>query len=364
MASINTKFLQINLRRAPNAVDNLCLKIRDFSGPFISLITEPAVKLGQTVGLERGINAFSKGKKPRTAIVASKYIRLSLVPEYSGRDVTVCLWHTESQEYPLIYVISLYCDSTFKELPEQIHKFLRDRAQNLICICGSDTNAWSTLWSEPETKPRGAILENLVFQHNVAIANIGDKPTFIGGAGKRSTIIDVTFVSQQVLPRVNDWKVLKEETFLDNKMITFEIDFGPPNVVYGRNYKKAPWGEFKEIIQKELVIDKIPSEWNIITLEEESQKFMAKIVGGLNEVCPKTLRPFKYPAFEWFTEELKEWRRQNRKLHHLLIKSPTMEKNRSIWSREVFILRQKERLNVTPGKSSHQVQPQQPIWPN
>ena len=93
-------------------MDNFCLKIRNFTGPFISLVTEPAVKLGQAVGLERGINVFSKGLKPHAAIVASKDIRLSLVPEYSGRDVTVCLWHTECQEYPLIYVISLYWDYT------------------------------------------------------------------------------------------------------------------------------------------------------------------------------------------------------------------------------------------------------------
>ena len=54
-----------------------------------------------------------------------------------------------------------------------------------------------------------AILENLVFQHNVAIANVGNKPTFIGGAGKCSTIIDVTFVSQQILPRVDKLMVLE-----------------------------------------------------------------------------------------------------------------------------------------------------------
>ena len=74
----------------------------------------------------------------------------------------------------------------------------------------------------------GKAIEELVFLNNLAILNVGNHPTFYNR--RCSSIIDVTFSSEDMVDSVKDWMVDTSFMDSDHHLITFNITISSPNL--------------------------------------------------------------------------------------------------------------------------------------
>ncbi|CAB0037837.1 unnamed protein product [Trichogramma brassicae] len=81
---------------------------------------------------------------------------------------------------------------------------------------------WSTEWGSERTTRRGMALLDALAPLEVALLNTGDTPTFVGEQGR--SIIDLTFASDELVPRVATWQVGGLDTTSDHETIVTEIE--------------------------------------------------------------------------------------------------------------------------------------------
>uniref|UniRef100_A0ABD2WYD8 Reverse transcriptase domain-containing protein n=1 Tax=Trichogramma kaykai TaxID=54128 RepID=A0ABD2WYD8_9HYME len=95
------------------------------------------------------------------------------------------------------------------------------RGKRPLVIAG-DFNAWSTEWGCRATRPRASILLDSLALLDAVLLNTGDVPTFSGRQG--SSVVDLTFVSESLAPRVLSWTVSGSYTHSHHRAIVFEIE--------------------------------------------------------------------------------------------------------------------------------------------
>ncbi|CAB0036726.1 unnamed protein product [Trichogramma brassicae] len=89
-------------------------------------------------------------------------------------------------------------------------------------ITAGDFNVWSTEWGSSKTKLRGVIFLDALSALDVVLLNTGHTPTFTGPQG--STIIDLSFASDSLTPRMTGWRVERGVfTNSDHRPITFNL---------------------------------------------------------------------------------------------------------------------------------------------
>jgi len=102
------------------------------------------------------------------------------------------------------------------ELDEIIYKWSKN-----VIIC-SDFNAKSSMWNEKVDNKRGNLLINWTNTKDIRLLNKGKEPTCIRPQG--SSIIDLTWITPDLINRINVWKVMTEtETLSDHKYVYIEV---------------------------------------------------------------------------------------------------------------------------------------------
>lgn len=86
-------------------------------------------------------------------------------------------------------------------------------------LTGGNLNAKSPIWGAPQEDERGRILSEWLAAENILVSNVGAAPTFQRGDSK--SIIDVTLITEDMVGKVEGWKVLEEETLSLHRYITF-----------------------------------------------------------------------------------------------------------------------------------------------
>ena len=135
------------------------------------------------------------------------------------------------------------------------------RNHSLPLICGIDCNSHSPLWGSPETDKQGEKLEELIFQNNMYVQNVGTTPTWATPwrRGDQKSIIDIT-LTLSARNRVSNWHVSPEQSMSDLGLISFCLDEPHPGKVLTRNYSKANWKTFAEVIDTKL--EDPPTLWS------------------------------------------------------------------------------------------------------
>ena len=208
---------------------------------FIYMVQEPYVREGKMIGFDKSHLLFydHSSLTPRSAIYASKDLHLWPMPEFTAKDITTCLWLTHQDHLPKVIIASVYMDHTdLKVWPDTLTKLLRYcRSGRHKLILAADTNGHSSLWGSEDTNTQGKAIEELVFLNNLAILNVGNHPTFYNR--RCSSIIDVTFSSEDMVDSVKDWMVDTSFMDSDHHLITFNIMIRSPKPISVRNLKKA-----------------------------------------------------------------------------------------------------------------------------
>ena len=306
-------FYQINLNKCGVAQANLMVELSKSNDKhFVCLIQEPHFYGTKPSSIDRRYMQVlhSKGTKklwPRSMIVASKDLKLSLIEALTSRDTTCANLHNLKEE---IIICSSYQDITFPEVINNIDKCVEHSKQvNKEIIIGTDSNTHSQLWMSESENIRGEIFEEFMTQNNLFVSNIGNKNTYDCANGK--SIIDITIVSMNLVDRVRNWTVQDEDYFSDHKMISFNLEVEKQLPGYFRNFKKANWAYFKHLLSLKEWVEPLRF-WSKEIIELEAKKLQEDIIQILDKICPEKEQSIKTKPATWWTTELHNLRRMCR----------------------------------------------------
>lgn len=132
-----------------------------------------------------------------------------------------------------IYIVSCYvspnagaCDllAFLDELGDALQDFGRRR----VIICG-DFNCKSSAWGSSTTNRKGQILAEWMAEQNVILVNVGSVPTCVRPQG--TSIVDLTWATQDLIGRIRDWHVLQGENMSDHNYIQFCLEESMPSLL-------------------------------------------------------------------------------------------------------------------------------------
>ena len=83
-----------------------------------------------------------------------------------------------------------------------------------MIIC-SDTNCHHIAWGSTDCNARGESLLDFILSKNLFFCNEGVKPTFETKTQRQ--VLDVTFVSEKLFNKIENWRVCDEFNFSDYK---------------------------------------------------------------------------------------------------------------------------------------------------
>lgn len=285
----------------------------------IVLIQEPWIVNKKINGFENvPCNVFylNKGENPRSCIVTSKDITITLLPQFCDGDTTSVMLNTGSAgSNEDIVFCSAYLpydgrDSTPGKVVSELTEFCSDSGLSLII--GSDTNAHHTLWGSSNINDRGSKLAEFLACTNLEILNIGTEPTFV--TRSRSEVLDVTFSSIDIVDRILNWHVSPEETLSDHKEIVFDIAVPFGSEALFRNPRNTNWSLFNEQLDISLnSIDWNPSITSVDAVDTAVESLTNALHSAFLHACPgRSSKPLKN---RWWNNKLSTLRKQCRKLY-------------------------------------------------
>ena len=130
------------------------------------------------------------------------------------------------------------------------------RGQRSVIVAG-DFNAWALEWGSRLTNRRGDALLDAFESLDLVLTNRGTTPTF-----KRNgncSIIDLTFISESLAPRIRSWQLNDAFTSSDHQIIIFETgssreEFSESTRPIGWNSKSFDREAFIVMMEKNLVL--------------------------------------------------------------------------------------------------------------
>ena len=220
VVSDNIYFAQLNLQHGKASTAVLCKHIGDLDSTAV-LIQEPWINKGNILGLNSSDIILHRGSNGESARSCTKGLEAYALPQFGNRDITtVCVTYKVNDCINRLVLSSVYMpieETLPSVLVEQLYRYCKDKHLSLILAC--DTNAHHPLWGSDDVNHRGQSLCEFVATTNLEVANTGGEPTFC--AGNSWSVIDVTFVSRELLDDMHNWQVSKTDTMSDHRMITF-----------------------------------------------------------------------------------------------------------------------------------------------
>jgi ribonuclease HI len=291
--------------------------------PRIALFTEPYNLDYEVKGFDSNLfNIYTVGKSNRSGIATTKNIQAYLLSHLCNRDQTVITVQLERQT---IVLASIYMpgDSLLpppSDLMKELIKHCETKKLDLI-IC-SDTNCHHIAWGSTDCNARGESLLDFILSKNLFFCNEGVKPTFETKTQRQ--VLDVTFVSEKLFNKIENWRVCDEFNFSDHKTIEFTINFKAVTVDTSyRNVKKTDWIKYREEVKNKRMelLDNIGND----DLDSIAIKLEEVIVSSYNNSCRLTQgKKFKKPV--WWTYELTISQRKVRKLKRRIDRLRTEER--------------------------------------
>ena len=204
------------------------------------------------------------------------------------------------------YICSVYArpgvsHEEFQRLLDELVEELRGRQPAIIA---GDFNAWATDWGSRVTNRRGECVLDALSPLGVVSVNTGSSPTFMRNG--RSSIIDVTFGSESLVPRVVSWKVSDHYTHSDHQAIIFQVvtSRGQINV---ENHRRRPWNprsfdrDVFHTMLEDVTIPDGPSDRKVSQL-------MSVLSGACDASMTRRVNNSRRPAY-WWNDEIAEVRR-------------------------------------------------------
>lgn len=325
---------QINLHHCKSAtflIDSVLQMAQTKKQKTIVLIQEPYIDVHKYK--VKGFNTQhcnvlyqNKGTKPRTCIVATKDVPITLLPQYcDGDTTTVICTSTDGTGDEFILSSSYMPGDTNERRPGSIISELADfcLTNKKSLVIGSDTNSHHTLWGSSNINKYGEELVEFLATTNLEVLNRGNEPTFV--TKSRNEVLDVTFASVQFIGRVRNWHVSPEETASDHKEINFDLLVKKEAFTPFKNPRRTNWKRYTAILQK--LLDDM--EWNaeIATpelLDDMVDKLSSSMHRSFLQTCPDSSTNKK--RNNWWSKELSSLKKECRRLYRVYRNGPERAK--------------------------------------
>ncbi len=152
-------------------------------------------------------------------------------------DVLTMVAAKNNKDETLI-LASFYMPHDDEALPAEFRR-LADAAEK------GDANAYNTVWGSSDTNDRGESLLNFILISNLAIANRGEEPTYMGPISKN--ILDVKLHTITII-NAEDSEVLRKHSFSDHNYVEYQVKFSALNKSENfRNLKNTNWDLYRKI---------------------------------------------------------------------------------------------------------------------
>lgn len=331
------KFLQINLNNSPAAHDILNKIVREKS---IGIV------LGSEVNKSRVVSENWYRDKKRD--VGIKIVGSNVDVKASG-DGFGFVWVAVND----IQIFSCYISPNvpllvFKRFVDGIKSEVNSLKYNRFII-GGDLNAKSFLWQSAREDDRGTFLAEVISELRMEVLNSGTKPTFIRGGC--SSIIDVTFCSENLVSKIGKWEVLDDETMSDHEYLYFELSDEKRVQAGGEGvnanirwkYNEEKVDDFRNKIRECFIDDRYDAE---------------SCTKLLLEVCEKVfkvnIRIQNRKPIYWWTEKIaekrKECHKQKRKMVRINKKRDVTEEEKKNIRRRYYELKEELRREINREK--------------
>ena len=251
-----------------------------------------------------GIGLATRPRGSRTTPVAGRH-RSKITGRGKGEGF---VWaRVGDVTYVSVYISPNLRRSEFLRQVERMEDALRD-ISGLLLVAG-DFNARAIEWGMPVTNSRGKDLLAMAARLGLVVTNEGSVTTY-RRPGFGESISDITFASEQLVPRIIGWQVLEEETGSDHQYISFTVldSVGRPQA-----NRPLPWWNThrlnKERLVQELRVSRGDDE-NGISGRKRAEAQMSRVTSAIVRACEASMprsgnRSRRQPAY-WWTEEIAE----------------------------------------------------------
>jgi ribonuclease HI len=328
MVSKNLKMVQCNLQRCYLAQQEF-LQHFATQGYDVALISEPYVGRGLCMPSKPGlvdIYQFPSSTRVKACVVLKAGISAIGMTQFSTPNLAVVQLKLGQQK---LFVASAYvepdCDPA-NTLASLAH-FLTETGGARVLV-GGDLNGRHPEWRDLVSNQRGEDVAALAAAANLAICNVGRAPTFeaIRHGSPCSSIVDVTYASQNLRSLVADWKVdLAVCPSSDHNAITFLLKSShrpektKSSSTFRYNTQRADWSKFKEELS--LIFNTISEDTEMDTLTHDGIDLLVKeITEAIQRVGHEAFRRSTgfAPFNPWWSDELEALKKKCIKLHHRL----------------------------------------------
>jgi len=286
------RFIQINMQHSRGASASLQKSLAELSGPSVALIQEPWVYKGAIRGLNsRDSNSFAiyGQDPPRAAVICSKTLQATLLPQLSTRDLAVvqATIPIVGKGQQKVIVASAYLPYERSVQTQHLEKVVDFCRQNKIqVILGMDANAHHTVWGSTDINSRGTDLLDFISSTNLELLNQGNRPTFV--IARRQEVIDITLASPQLARLTSNWHVSEEDSLSDHRQIVFALQCDKLKRTLKRNPRKTNWATYESELTNRLEGKEI-SVNTCEGIDAAVQLVQSSILSAYAKACP--LRP-------------------------------------------------------------------------
>jgi hypothetical protein len=116
-------------------------------------------------------------------------------------------------------------------------------ANNITSVIGCEANSHHVLWGCTDTNRRGAALLEYIANSYVEIVIRGSEPTFVTRVTER--VINITLSLASIWQEIVNWRVSKEVSLSDHRIIRFRMSADPKVPHEYRNPLSTDWDFYK-----------------------------------------------------------------------------------------------------------------------
>lgn len=303
--SKNVKIAQINMNRRREVSE----QIRDFcrtNNIDVLLVQEPPLaENGRSVydlnfgGVRTVMMAAEDGNYPGAAILILNMDLRVITPGHQNCNMASAIILEEPNKQILLLSVYFKYNMPTINFTEMIRKAITNKDQVII---GADTNAHSHLWHCPDTNSRGSIVKDLIEDLDLKVLNKAGMPKTYMRKDMGSSNIDVTMVTSMMESRIDNWRVLENETDSDHRIITFTLT--KHRLLINKDERrfltsKANWPAFTHKLS--MLNERIP---NIGDVHERARTLTELITLAAKDTIPRQARKTVKLKPPWWTTEL------------------------------------------------------------
>ena len=323
--------MQCNARRCYKAQVEL-IHAFNASDAEVLLLQEPYTGSLNTVQSIYDLDLYEfpqSGRKVKACIVLKRDLGSAIAwTQHSTPNLAIVQVALQQRK---LYLISAYLepDNDKYGTSLSLDLFLKETSNSLHVI-GADANGAHPMWGCDTLDARGDEINNMASSNCLVVVNIGSDATFEAPGphdSVRTSIVDITLVSENMADKVRNWIVNPEIAPLsDHHAITFSISnvrvqrSNERNSTYLFNNKTADWTSFASALQGEMDKSMLLHRDLTALTPNELDQFVLDLTTVIQAACRSSmkLRGTRSPAAPFWTPELDKLKKEVISLHHKL----------------------------------------------